>query len=121
MNRLVWLLVALFCTAVAQVQPVDLTPGKDGECCCCGDQPGTCGMPDCTPAPTTAQPVLKLQTSVAAVQEARKASRPLSAHQEPFYVKFVRSSTVATGVRVAYAIAPTASASLYRDHCSFLL
>ena len=46
MKRLVWLLIAVFCTALAQVQPVDMPVTKHAVCGCCGDT-GACGMPDC--------------------------------------------------------------------------
>jgi len=55
MKRFAWLALFSFCTALAQVQPVQPVAGKNGQCSCCEEQTaGSCahgtakGMEDCT-------------------------------------------------------------------------
>jgi hypothetical protein len=122
MKRLVWLLIALFCTAVAQVQPVDLLPAKDRGCCCCEDQAGACGMPDCAPAPTAcSQARIMLQTSAPLRIQARRAAAVAKKVSEPFYVQFVEKTAERPSFRVARLGTPAARVALFKAQCSFLI
>jgi len=58
MKRLVWLLLAVFATALAQVAPVDVGITQEQPCACC-EAPGQCGQQDC-PLPATRTPSASL-------------------------------------------------------------
>lgn len=121
MKRLVWLLIAFFCTAVAQVQPVDLLPAKDNGCCCCDDQAGACGMPDCAPTPACLQARVVLQTTSPVRTQLRRAAVARATVREPFYTQFVRKSAVVPSFAMTREGAPAASVTLFKAHCSFLI
>src|SRR4051812_44646881 len=121
MKRLVWLLLAAFCTAVAQVQPVDvqLVPAQKCDCCADGND---CDMPDCGLPPSAGQMVASLTGSVASLRVAAKRQASV-AHVEPvaFYERFVAPARVAPTLSVNAALAPPASVPLFREHCSLLI
>ncbi len=118
MKRLVWLILAAFSTALAQVPPVDvrLIPGEKCECCVDSNE---CGMPDCAPAPACAQPVLQLQSPATEVAAQRVAAAPSPA-REKFYVRFL-PRVIAPVLPVADARPPAASVPLFQAHCRFLI
>jgi hypothetical protein len=119
MKRLIWILLAVFCTALAQVQPVDQLARPGRAACKCH---GKCGMPDC-PAPATQMPSeFLLEGATAVARPARKrAVPPAPKLVEKFFV-----SIVTPGVRPAVSPAPAlpapaASVPLFKAHCSFLI
>ena len=122
MKRFVWLILASFCTLLAQVQPV-VQPAAKHEACGCCEVKGSCGMPDCAPVPTTSSTANQLatvrpgQVEVRRAREARMQTRP----QAPFYLTFVPSPATAPALRVAVATAPAAQVPLYKAQCSFLI
>src|SRR5258706_10764690 len=91
MKRLVWLLLAVFCTAFAQVQPADLPETKAKVCACC-QIPGTCRMPGCCPKPAHAPTVLNsgspARTTALTARRAVKSARHATVK---FYLPFVES------------------------------
>lgn len=122
MKRLVWLLIATFLTAISQVQAVDvrLMPA-DEKCCCCDENAGTCGMPDCAPAPSTGctQSLLQLQVAVAAAKRPAPAPR---ADRAKFYEQFLPRLSLTPALPVTDAVAaPAASVPLFAAHCRFLI
>ncbi len=117
MKRLVWLLLAVFGTALAQVQPVDMPVTKHAVCGCC-EKPGSCGMPDCAPPPVSARPVCQLQTPA---EVARRAARAPAVVREKFYVQFLPRVSSVPALPVRLAAAPAASVPRFREHCSLLL
>jgi hypothetical protein len=121
MKRLVWLLLLAFGTALAQVSPVDVRAVPAETCGCC-EVPGACGMPDCLPAPMSAQPVLNFENPVQAVRVVVKAAA-LAARvdHEKFYARFLPRVSVAPVLPVTLALAPPASVPLFREHCSWLI
>jgi hypothetical protein len=121
MKRLVWLLILVFGTATAQVQPVDVRLAPEEKCCCCVDGANACDMPeDCAPATTTcAQPALQLQSPVQAVAKRALPAPQLS--REKFYEQFLPRASVAPALPVTAAAAPAASVPLFKEHCSFLI
>lgn len=122
MKRLVWLILAVFGTALAQVSPVELPVTKAEVCPCCQDG-GDCGMPDCAlpPAPNPA-PVFALQSPAPVVRFTIKRATPAPRVQaEKFYVRFESRPAVAPAPGAIAVIAPAASVPLFRAHCSFLL
>jgi hypothetical protein len=121
MKRLIWLLLAAFCTALAQVQPVELPAPASTRCPCCA-KPGDCGLPDCgVPAGATVvrlvaeQPARTTQTAIG-----RKAVRPLRLE----VVSQIRINASATATYRRSQVELTASPApipLYEAHCSFLI
>lgn len=122
MKRLVWLLIAVVCTALAQVQPVVMATAQDEACCCCtGDAVGACGMPDCAPAPSAPSCTQNLPTVAAQRSEARKQAPARKARYEIFRSTFdVRPAPMPTD-RVSLRGTPAASVPLFKAHCSFLI
>ncbi|RXK54684.1 hypothetical protein ESB00_01955 [Oleiharenicola lentus] len=121
MKRLVWILVAVFCAALAQVQAVDLPVLAGGECCCCEDQARACGMPDCAPAPAAAQGLLQLPVAAAQRSEARKLTPAPKARFETFYVRVDSLPAKSPAGSVSHRGTPAASVPLFKAHCSFLI
>ena len=90
MKRLVWIFLAVFCTALAQVPPVTLSP-THRKCCCCGGD-GSCGMPDCLPpAPARSLPTASQPASVI-VTEARHVAEPVRRIGEKFFACLLYTS-----------------------------
>lgn len=116
MKRLIWLLLAVFSTALAQVQPVTLPVLPEDNCGCCDAQSG-CDMPDCAmpPAPTLAQlapPVTSVRLeSRRAAQPARRATR--------FYTHFVPTPSRLVVPVASVPTAPAAQVPLFVAHCSY--
>lgn len=121
MKRLVWLLLAAFCTAIAQVQPADLPPTKAAHCDCCPDDADACGMPDCGLPPVAPTSGLVLQTpapsSRAVAKQENRAPR--------FALDFLRVAAVTRATAFRPMRAPTApppaSVPRFQAHCSFLI
>lgn len=121
MKRLVWLLLLVFGTALAQVSPVDVRLNP-GETCSCCDQPGDCGMPDCVPAPVSTQPVLQAANpSVAARISVRRAAPAPRSVREIFYVQFLPRVSPVPAVPARLTVALPASVPLFQEHCSWLI
>jgi hypothetical protein len=119
MKRLVWLLILAFTAAISQVRAVDVRLPAEEKCCCC-DQAGDCGMPDCAPAPTScAAPCLALQAPAQAA--AKRAVAAPRAAREKFYEQFLSPAVVVPVLPVVATVAPAASVPLFRAHCSFLI
>ncbi len=121
MKRLVWLLLAVFSTALAQVQPVDLPLTKHEVCGCC-EQPGACGMPDCIPPPAHCPVTFTAERRSGEVrQQARRVTARLPHAALRFYLSFVEPAVVTTALRAPFQVASAASVPLYQAHCSFLI
>ena len=120
MKRFVWLLLAAFCTAIAQVQPVEPLQPKQASCGCC-EEPGACGMPDCAPPPASPATALVLASEASALRAAAESVMPKSrSFRDHFYAQFsprpARPAAIAPQV-----VAPTASVPAFKVHCSFLI
>ncbi len=121
MKRLVWLLLAVFVTAFAQVQPVDSPLAKGGACDCCADQAGACGMPDCAPAPAACPTALTLPTAASQQVESRRLSPAPRAQRENYFARFaLRPATVPAPGATRVGV-PVAQVPLYKAHCQFLI
>lgn len=118
MKRWVWLLLAAFCTALAQVQPVRVE-AMPAACDCC-ETADACGMPDCAMPPAQAQPSA---VQLATVQQAQPiAMRRVSSFRADFVLPLaprlvdVTSGDLAPRFAVAPAVLP-----LFAAHCSRLI
>jgi hypothetical protein len=118
MKRIVWLLLAVFCSALVRVQPVEFAPCSRCACCHC-KIPGDCGMP-CSraPAPASAMFAAEQSSLVArpAVGKARRA-QPLAVR---FYASFVEPVTQRVALMAPASAVPAARVPLFKAHCSFL-
>lgn len=122
MKRLVWLFLAAFCLAIAQVQPAEVPVKQHAKCGCCDGEDDACGMKDCAaPLPTNSQARLVLETPAVTVRaESRKNSVGRRVRRETFYVQFVPRSNRPADLAPRVA-APTASVPVYQAHCSYLI
>jgi hypothetical protein len=121
MKRLVWLALLAFCTAIAQVPPADVPLTQHKVCGCCEDQSNACGMPDCVPQPATNQPVRVLTAQPGERAETRRLSHVPRQKGEAFYVQFVSRPALMPAFRASSVAAASASAPLFRVHCSYLI
>ena len=120
MKRFVWLVLFAFCTALAQVQPVDL-PAKKHEVCGCCEKPGACGMPDCAPLPVASQPAFVAETPAVQRAEARRLTTTKRFKGENFHAKYdSRLAKAPASLAPQLAVVP-ASGPLFRVHCSYLI
>jgi hypothetical protein len=111
MKSLVWLLMLVVGTALAQVRPVTLAAAGDTSCCCgieCA-----CTMPECAPPPaqTGATPV-----KVSPATTLRAEQRPPAC--TVFYADFIPVTITAAGLPAPAKPVLTASAPLFTAHCS---
>ncbi|MDQ5978457.1 MAG: hypothetical protein QG602_1431 [Verrucomicrobiota bacterium] len=121
MKRLVWLLIAVVCTALAQVQPVVVASAQEETCCCTGEAAGACGMPDCAPAPSAPSCTQNLPTAAAQRSEVRKPAPASKVRYEIFRIRFdIRPAAVPAGC-VSLRGTPAASVPLFKAHCRFLI
>lgn len=121
MKRLVWLVLLAFGTALAQVSPVDVRVIPAESCCCC-EEPGACGMPDCLPVAMSVQPVCSLANPATVTRAvARRAAPAPRLEREKFYAQFLPRLTVAPVLPLTLALAPSAGVPLFREHCSLLI
>jgi hypothetical protein len=119
MKQLVWLLLAACVLAFGQVQPVASTAAGN-ECCDCCDCNGTCGMPDCLPAPAARVPVVAQSAPRTELTETRRRQAP-----RPELCGAQCGRTQAP-VSAALALAPSrplpvVNAPVFLLHCSFLI
>ena len=119
MKRLVWLLMLVVGTALAQVQPVTLPEATDDACGCCGTE-CACALPaECAPPPPAPAPLPAAErpaTLRAEVKETAQEKEKLSAAD--YFGSFTPR---ATALVMRPALAPagiTASAPLFTAHCS---
>jgi hypothetical protein len=118
MKRFVWLLLIAFCSALAQVQPVDAPVANPQEDCgCCENQANACGMPDCVAQPVAGQPAVG---PVAAGQQA-EAPRLARAKRDHFFVQFLPRPALTPAAKMSVPTTPPARAPLFKAHCSFLI
>jgi hypothetical protein len=122
MKRLVWLLLAAWCTALAQVQPVEpLVPAEPSGCCC--DCDGTCGMPECValPAAPSSTAITERPASVAR-PETRRDARAKAEQLLKFFAIF----SAPVEEPVALLTTPDresrpAGVRLFQEHCALLI
>jgi hypothetical protein len=117
MKRVVWLVLAVFCAALAQVQPVDGLGAKAKCCRCC--HPGACGMPGCCASAQTAPSTAQAE-NVGRLAAPRRALSAGSA-ADIFYSAFVEPAASSGPLFVSAQAAPSASVPLFRAHCSLLI
>lgn len=120
MKRAVWLVLAVFCAALAQVQPVDGLAAKAKSCPCC--HPGACEMPGCCPSPAST-PVAFNSAQAECVKgvPAPNRAQPACGSADTFYAAFVEPIAVGGLLLAADQAAPAANVPLFKAHCSLLI
>jgi hypothetical protein len=122
MKRLVWLFLAVFCTALAQVQRVELPVPPQKTCSCC-DEPGTCGMPECGLPPAAMPSVYATERPVTVARPAAspEATRVHLAMRE-FLAAFLSKPTARqlSPARLVETFPPS-QVPLFKAHCAFLI
>ena len=121
MPRFVWILLVLWCTALAQVSPVEpLLPQAEKECCGCH---GQCGLPDCVLAPAPGLPPAETSGALTVSRPATPVTfLRLTLVTEKFFALFVPAVDVAVRPHAPPPAVPwPASAPLFQQHCSFLI
>jgi hypothetical protein len=121
MKRFSWLLLAVFCLALVQVQSVELPGVKPPACACC-DVPGTCGLPDCGLPPAQAIPSCAVTQTLSltrpTLQVESRLPRPPRAK---FFAQYVVPAAAPTGVSGAAWSLPVPPVPLFTAHCSYLI
>jgi hypothetical protein len=123
MKRFVWLILAAFCTAIAQVQPVEPLQMKQASCDCCEEGAGACGMRDCAPAPScpSTGASLVLASGAATLRAEAESVMPKSrSFRDRFYAQFSPRQAVPAEI-APQVVAPAASVPVFKAHCSFLI
>ncbi|MBI3885377.1 MAG: hypothetical protein HY302_06575 [Opitutae bacterium] len=120
MKRLVWLVLAVCCTAFAQVSAGGpwLSPAASGECCAGCD--GACGMPECALPPASWTGAAQSGAAATVAAAARKGAA-LRRVPVKFSAAFAEPASRLFASRASPVGTPAASVSLFKAHCSFLL
>jgi hypothetical protein len=121
MKRLVWLLLIVFGTALAQVSPVDVGVQNQKVCSCC-DAPGACGMPDCGLPPSSAPAgfIAEQPAPAARLAARRNAARAYRIATSLFIFQGAAKS-VLTAVTSTNRLSTAAQLPLFKAHCSFVI
>jgi hypothetical protein len=119
MKRIAWLLLALFCTALVQIQPVRGQSLKAKACDCCHGS-GACGMPECCPPSAFASVALGSEESLRLARPAAQPAQAVRCEQADFYASFVEPAAFRPALSAAAGAAP-ARVPLFKAHCSFLI
>ncbi len=122
MKRFVWLFLAVFCTALAQVPRVELPVTPQKTCCCC-DEPGACGMPKCALPPATMPAVYSIESpvTVARPTASPEATRVHLAIRE-FLAAFLSEPTARQfSPALLVKSPPPSQVPLFKAHCAFLI
>jgi hypothetical protein len=119
MKRLVWLLIIVFGTALAQVSPVDLGVQNQTSCSCC-ETPGACGMPDCSPPPSSA-PATTVAERPARTISAAARRNTARLYRVALHFLFPASVISITSRSEANATTIVSRVPLFKAHHSFLI
>ena len=118
MKRLPWLLAAVLCIMLVQVQPVETA--RSCPCCCHCKAPGACGMPcsgSTAPAPIVFAAEQPTPGARSAGQWKAQAARPA----EKFFARFVGTAAEPVAHRAPALLACAADVPLFKAHCCFLI
>jgi hypothetical protein len=118
MKRVAWLLLAVFCAALLQVQPVLI---QQTTCACRCKVPGACGMP-CSRIPIPAPLSFAADRATPANAPAKgRESKSEQRLERRFFSVFVESLTELGAIGVSAPSAAPARVPLFKAHCSFLI
>lgn len=120
MKRMVWLVLAAFCTAFVRVQPVEPAQHCHCACCCHCKVPGACGIP-CAGAPAPAPVLCAAQERASVEAPAVRGAQPSEMASARFYAPFVEPAAVRLLFPASARAAPAARVPLFKAQCSFLI
>ena len=120
MKRLVWLLLAVFVTALAQVAPADMGSQSEKPCSCC-ETPGQCGERDCGLPPSSSASTTLLAEQPALSQSA--ATRKKIARVYRLAINYLFQPRALSPVRNSRVtvLASVQPVPLFKAQCSFLI
>jgi len=121
MKRLVWIVLAVFCAALGQVQAVDTLGAKAKPCPCC--HPGACGMPGCCPPISSASPVFEAAPAAEVARQLSPWRTRLTREWAQGFSFSLAALAEITRQRTAPGAerAPAAKVPLFTAHCSLLI
>jgi hypothetical protein len=121
MKRIIAILLAVCCTAFAQLPALGLLAPSAEKCGCC-ETPGTCGRSECAvpPSPATTASATEPTVLVASVAVRRVLAGEHS-RSPKFFAAFVAPTRESVLLRARIAETPPAREPLFKAHCSFLL
>jgi hypothetical protein len=120
MKRLAWLLLAVFCTVLVQVQPAEAQVAKAKACACC-QLPDGCAMPCCSAAPSVSTALDLAPSARLARSPLLRRAQPLRGVTEVFSPSFVATVAVRPALPASAEAALAAGVPLFKAHCSFLI
>jgi hypothetical protein len=119
--RTVWLLLAVFCTSLVGVQPVEVTQVSQCRCASHCRQPGACGMP-CARTAAASRELAAGELSLRVTKPVANAqAATVRQIQHKFFAPFVAPPSTVVAVQAPAAIAPPTAVPLFQAHCSFLI
>jgi hypothetical protein len=118
-KRLTWLLLAVFCTALVQVQPLERL--TKAETCGCCHTPGACGMPGCCPTPASTLFAASAERSSSMASSAARKARRSRGATSYFYASFVGMRPIRSLLQASAEAAPAAQVPFFKAHCSYLI
>jgi hypothetical protein len=122
MKRLVWLVLAVFSTAYASVQPVDLSYLAADTCGCCGEACACSAPADCAPPPASFATLGAVERpsnrACAAARCATPAERTLPGK---FYSFLVEPPAQPAGLSACVSAERPATVPLFKVHRSLLI
>jgi hypothetical protein len=120
MKRVAWLLLAVFCTVLVQVQPAEAQVAKAKACACC-QHPGACAMPCCSASPSVSTALALAPSGRVARSPLLRRAEPLRGVMEIFSTSFVATEAVRPALPASAEAALAAGVPLFKAHCSFLI
>lgn len=119
--RTVWLLVAVFCTSLVGVQPVQVAQDRHCSCACHCREPGACGMP-CTRTAAVGRELAAGELSLRVGKPVANAqAETVRQIQRKFFAPFVAPPSTVVAVHAPAAPPPPTAVPLFEAHCSFLI
>ena len=120
MKRFAWLLLAVFCAALVQIQPAQGNPAKAKTCACC-ETTSPCAATDCCPPATSAAVALGAEASERLTVAAAPSERAVRRAANLLYASFAASAAKCPSLPAAAAAAAPAEVPLFKAHCCFLI
>jgi len=120
MKRVAWVLLAVFCAALVQIQPAQGLTAKAKTCDCC-HVPGACGMPDCCPPLAFASLASGSEQAVRLPRPAAQKAQSLHSPSAKFYASFVEPAALRLALPPSAKLAAAARVPLFKAQCCFLI
>src|SRR5262249_46240289 len=110
-----------FCTALAQVQRVELPVEPQTTCDCC-ENAGDCGMPECGLPPAAMPSTFAIEQTVKVTRPAATTEiAPAKAISSDFWVAVPVPAAPCAPLPFSPGTAPPAVVPLFKAHCAYLI